>query len=117
MHWSRYAVGGVVVAVVLWGIGSTNALLSQNPGAQLPSVGQPSQNSNAGGSLQMVATMLPTGTQQIIVMDSAQRSLAVYHVDGGNLQLRSVRSMVWDLRMEEFNGTPPLPSELRRVHP
>ena len=117
MHWSRYVLWGIAGAVILWGIGYPSALLSQSPGVSTPNQGLPSPNQTAGGQLQMVATMLPTGTQQIVVLDSSQRSLAVYHVDNGNLQLRSVRSLVWDLRMEEFNGTPPLPSELRRVQP
>ena len=48
-------------------------------------------------------------------MDSAQRSLAVYHVDGGNLQLQRQKHGMGSSD-GEFNGTP-LPSELRRVHP
>jgi hypothetical protein len=55
--------------------------------------------------------------QQIVILDSSNRSLAIYTVDAGNVQLRSVRSLVYDLRMEEFNGAAPLPSELRRVQP
>ncbi len=69
------------------------------------------------GHLQMMTATLANGVQQIVILDSSQKSLAVYQVEMGNLQLRSVRSLVWDLRMEEFNGLPPLPSELRRVQP
>lgn len=92
------------------GIGAHRALLSQTA--------SPTINSSvANGQLQMVTSTLANGMQQIVILDSTQRTLAVYHVDSGNLQLRSVRSLVWDLRMEEFNGAPPLPSELRRVQP
>ena len=65
----------------------------------------------------MVSTAVAAGTQ-LVVLDDSIRSLAVYHVDAaGNLQLRSVRSLNWDFRMEEFNGAAPLPSELRRLQP
>lgn len=66
----------------------------------------------------VVSNITVNGVHQLVVLDPAIRSLAVYHVDStGNVQLRSVRSMVWDLKMEEFNGLAPLPSELRRVQP
>jgi len=84
--------------------------MSQGPGI-------PIQNQAVGGQLQMATIALQNGMQQIVILDSGQRSLAVYHVDNGNLQLRCVRSLVFDLRMEEFNGSAPLPSEIRRVHP
>jgi len=84
--------------------------MSQGPGV-------PIQNPTASGQLQMATMTLQNGMQQVVILDSGQRSLAVYHVDNGNLQLRSVRSLVYDLRMEEFNGAAPLPSEIRRVHP
>ena len=69
------------------------------------------------GGLQMVSTNLPTGTQQIVVMDPKQKTMAVYQIDQGKIQLRSVRSLVYDLRLEVFNGQAPLPSELRKVQP
>ena len=69
--------------------------------------------------LQMVSTMLPTGVQQLVVLDGRARTMAVYHIEpvNGKLQLKSVRNLVWDLQMEHFNGQPPLPSELRQVQP
>lgn len=67
----------------------------------------------------VVSTMLPTGTQQIVVVDTRQTTMAVYHVEPaqGKIQLKSVRNLVWDLRMEQFNAQAPLPSELRQVQP
>ncbi len=72
-----------------------------------------------GGDIQVVSTVLANGTQQLVVTDAAARVMAVYHVDPtqGKLQLLSVRSLIWDLRMEEFNAQSPLPSELRAVQP
>jgi hypothetical protein len=102
-----------LTAGVVWSIGS-NALLSQTLGGK-PAVATESQ----GEPLQIVSSMLPTGTQQIVVLDGSARSMAVYHIDAaqGKIQLKSVRNLAWDLRMEHFNGQVPLPSELRQVEP
>ena len=72
-----------------------------------------------GTELQVVSALLPNGGQQIVVLDANQKSLSVYHVSpqDGKVQLRSVRNIAWDLSMEEFNGTAPLPSELRQIRP
>jgi hypothetical protein len=95
-------------AVVLWFFLGVTSLFSQS-GAQLPA---------PGPGIQVVSNMSTNGMQQLVVLDQSQRSLAVYHIDGiGNVQLRSVRTLVWDLRMEEFNGQAPTPSELKRVQP
>ncbi|MFK7736601.1 MAG: hypothetical protein AB8B50_11250 [Pirellulaceae bacterium] len=80
--------------------------------SQTPSPGE-------AASVEVVSTMLPNGAQQIVVIDTQQKSMAVYQVEPnqGKIQLRSVRRLVWDLQMEEFNGQTPLPSELRKVQP
>lgn len=69
--------------------------------------------------MQVVSTLLPTGVQQIVVVDLTEKTMAVYHIDPaqGKIQLRSVRKLIWDLRMEQFNGQSPLPSELQQVQP
>ena len=70
-------------------------------------------------SLQVQSTMLPSGVQQLSVIDSQSKSLAVYHIEPttGKILLKSVRSLQWDLQMEHFNGQAPLPSELRQAQP
>lgn len=102
----------LVTAGVVWSIGS-NALLSQTPS------GKPAVPSISGENLELVSTMLPSGTQQVVVLDAAGRSMAVYHIEPaqGKIQLKSVRNLAWDLRMEHFNGLSPLPNELRQVEP
>jgi len=54
-------------------------------------------------------------TQVITVIDPAQRSLAIYHVNGttGEIALKSVRNMTWDLQMVQYNSGKPLPQEVR----
>lgn len=100
----------LAAAGVMWFALGSSSLLSQS-----------NNNSNpvhAAPSLQVVASSTVNGTQQLVVLDQNLRSLAVYQVDGvGNLHLRSVRTLVWDLRMEEFNGQSPTPSELKRIQP
>ncbi len=82
-----------------------------------------SQTATGGGvyaeGLQIRSTVLATGIEQVTVVDSQLRSMAVYHIDpaNGKIQLKSVRSLALDLQMEHFNGQSPLPSELRQVQP
>lgn len=99
----------IIATIALVGtIGGTSHLFSQS-GAALPA---------ASTGMQVVSQANVNGVQQLVVLDQSQRSLAVYHVDAtGHVQLRSVRTLVWDLRMEEFNGQTPTPSELKRVQP
>jgi anti-sigma-K factor RskA len=100
-----------LTAVGLISMGQPAFLFSQsNPAV---SAAQPLSN-----NIQVVSSANQNGLQQLVVLDQSLRTLAVYHVDAtGNIQLRSVRSLVWDLRMEEFNGQTPTPSELKRVQP
>ena len=70
-------------------------------------------------SLQMFSTLMPSGMQQVLVLDSQGKSMAVYQIEAGTgkIQLKSARNLQWDLQMEQFNGQAPLPSELRQVQP
>ena len=60
---------------------------------------------------------LPDGAQQLCVLDPRQRVVAVYHIDAekGGIALQSVRNIYWDLRINHFNGTTPLPEEIRSL--
>ena len=82
--------------------------------------GAPSGNmSPSTERLEVISSLLPNGVQQIVVVDSQNRSMAIYHIDPtqGKLVLRSVRNLTWDLSMEQFNGQAPLPSDLRQARP
>ena len=54
-------------------------------------------------------------TQQVTIIDPKTRVMGVYHVNTatGEIELKSVRKFDWDLQMEEFNATGPLPREVR----
>lgn len=90
------------------------ALRGQTAYSQQESAARPLQD-----SLQVQSTMLPSGVQQLSVIDSQSKSLAVYHIESttGKILLKSVRNLQWDLQMEHFNGQAPLPGELRQVQP
>ena len=99
-------------AAIIWLVGNQHSpLMSQTLSTNAPDM--------AAKQLQVVSSMLPTGVQQIVVVDDRGRTMAVYHIDPmqGKIQLKSVRNLSWDLRMEQFNGQSPLPSELRQVEP
>lgn len=51
----------------------------------------------------------------VTVVDPRQRVMGVYHVDRstGEIALRSVRNLTWDLQMVEFNSGNPLPQDIR----
>ena len=53
--------------------------------------------------------------QLVTVIDPKSRVMAVYHVrtEKGEIELKNVRKIDWDLQMEEFNATSPLPREVR----
>jgi len=52
--------------------------------------------------------------QQVTVIDPKQQVMSVYHVElsSGNVELRCVRNIHWDLQMMYFNGKSPLPQEI-----
>lgn len=64
----------------------------------------------------MTTATLSNGQQQLVIVDPAKLTLAVYHVDAsrGDIQLRSVRKIEADFSLEEFNLSEPTPSTIRR---
>jgi hypothetical protein len=51
----------------------------------------------------------------LTVVDPRERALAIYHVDRGTgeITLKSVRNLTWDLQMVQFNSGNPLPQDIR----
>lgn len=80
------------------------------PSAALPLVA-------AGDSQGLITLASPPveGSQQFTVVDPATRAMAVYHVDlkGGQITLKSVRNLRWDLQLEDYNGVTPKAREVR----
>jgi hypothetical protein len=86
-----------------------------------PNVGfaQRSGASSTPGGDGLIALATPAGEQrqQVTVIDPEKHVLGVYHIDltTGEIVLKSVRNIHWDLQMMEFNGTTPLPREIRSL--
>lgn len=77
-------------------------------------LGGPTCSSNATHLMSSVT--LSNGFQQIVLVDPAKQTMAVYHIDPsrGEIQLKSVRKIDADFSIEEFNATEPTPTAIRR---
>ncbi len=102
--------GGLVGAVLVIALGMVttgpNPVLAQrSPGAQ-PA---------PAGDLLAFATPLGDQHQQFVVIDPKTRVMSVYHIEraSGEIALKSVRQIEWDLQLAEFNGVSPKPREIR----
>lgn len=73
---------------------------------------------SSAGDVQVLTALMPSGIQQVVVVDTRQQSMAVYHVSGatGKIELKSVRKIQMDLAIEQFNASEPLPSEMRLLN-
>jgi hypothetical protein len=87
--------------------------------AQRPALSATGERTSFSGSdLNTHSVELGDGKQQLTVIDSRLRAIAVYHVDPrtGAIALKSVRNMNWDLQMDEFNsGGNPSPKDIRAL--
>jgi len=67
----------------------------------------------------LIALTVPAGdgAEYVALVDPVERVMSVYEVEpkSGEIRLKSVRNVYWDLKMDEFNGTSPLPSDIRAM--
>ena len=108
-----------IAVVGAWVVASL--VLASLLAALVPNVGfaqraAPSATTSGGG---LIALAMPVEEQrqQVTVIDPEKQVLSVYHIDlaSGEVVLKSVRNIHWDLQMTEFNGTSPLPREVRSL--
>ena len=54
-------------------------------------------------------------TSQIALVDPKGKVISVYGIDraSGEIKLKSVRKVEWDLQLDDFNGNRPTPKEIR----
>jgi hypothetical protein len=75
--------------------------------------------SSAVGGGDLIAMTAPAGEnrQQLTVIDPKLQVISVYHVNltNGEIALKSVRNIHWDLQMAEFNPVSPSPREVRTI--
>lgn len=65
----------------------------------------------------LFSTTVDPQRQLLTVFDPETLALCVYHVetDSGEISLKSVRNLTWDMQMVELNGKSPLPQEIRSM--
>ena len=94
-------------------------------GATLPTVFQPVQAQHVertarptvDGELIALTSTGSGGRQQVTLIDPRQRVMGVYHIgqNDGEISLKSVRNVRWDLLINEFNAGSPQPNEIRSM--
>lgn len=101
-------VGAVLLVALVAVLGPRSEALAQRPGV-LP--GGPADG------LQAFTVPVNDKKQMLIVVDPKQHVVSTYHVDtqSGEIALKGVRNIHWDLQMSEFNGVNPLPREIRAL--
>jgi hypothetical protein len=94
----------LVAAAILLG---SRELAAQRAGRPIP---------EASG-LWISDTPVDDARRLLVVVDSATRHAAVYHLDNatGSLQLKSSRDLTWDLLVDDFNAQEPRPAALKRL--
>lgn len=62
-------------------------------------------------------SQMSDGRQSLTVLDPRTHVLGYYQIDPtkGEIVLRSVRNIHWDMQIDEYNGVSPLPSEVRAL--
>jgi hypothetical protein len=105
------ALGVLVGAAVVWtacGVGGGNSAWAQREASP-----------TLVGERELIAMTASAGEnrQQIILIDPQTRVMGVYHVDAGSgtIEMKSVRNLTWDLNLLQYNGTSPLPEEVRTM--
>src|SRR5262245_57021153 len=94
------AVGGALIVALAGFLFRETPVYAQRPSA-------------VDSSTELITHMTPidNARQQLTVIDPRMQVMSIYHLDlpTGNVTLKSVRNIRWDLQIVEFNGTSPLP--------
>lgn len=70
-----------------------------------------------GSGLQWQILQIPNSPPTIVVVDPDRQVVAVYQIDAasGVITLKSVRRIVFDLQLDAFNATEPVPDAVRQM--
>jgi hypothetical protein len=88
------------------------------PSAERVAAQQSIESAQVGvGSLIALTHTAAGNRQQVTIIDPVKRVMAVYHIEPeeGTIELKSERKIQWDLEMIQFNGTTPLPADIRKL--
>lgn len=122
----RGAVGALIIAAAgaLWmgfAGGDAGRVYGQRPAAGGPNVlsGSSARAAQAGDLAVLAEDTADGRFQQLVLVDARSRVVSVYHVDrsSGQVALKSVRNVMWDLQIDEFNGEQPSPQTIRTMLP
>ncbi len=108
------AVWGLGIAASL-GLLVWNATPRQEAAAQRP-LAPAGSNFNRNGLIAL-GFEKDDSPPMVVVVDPKTNGMSTYHVDRmtGEITLKSVRNVRWDLQMEEFNGVSPTPQDIRSL--
>ncbi|MDZ4851836.1 MAG: hypothetical protein SGI77_21310 [Pirellulaceae bacterium] len=103
-----------LIGLVVFGIQFTKG---QSPNASSSVWTLPSPAATGNEAMLMHSGITSSGANQVILVDSTRRVLAVYAIapDTGVIQLKSVRNLAADFQLEEFNGSDPSPAKVRGI--
>lgn len=119
----RVAILGVVTLGILF-LAATSFAFQENL-SQKPILGGKSNNNKRwkeastvnAESEGLIAIKLDGNAEanQIALVDPKRKVISVYGIDrnSGEIKLKSVRKVEWDLQLDEFNGKQPSPQEIR----
>ena len=79
--------------------------------------GLPAHRASKSSELITIAGPAGDGKQQLTVIDPETKVIGVYHVDSasGEIVLKSVRTIYWDLQMVNYCTPTPTPAEIRSL--
>ena len=108
----RSALGGALVGAVVLALAWLPSTAEQVAAQQTIGV-----TPAAPGSLIALSHTAAGNRQQVTIIDPTKRVMTVYHIEPeeGTIELKSVRKFEWDMEMVQYNGTSPLPADIRKL--
>ena len=105
---------GALAGVLILAFGLIAFSQSEGVNPQAPVVQRPF---GVNDGLIALSEMVGQKYQQVTVIDPRSQTMCVYHIafSNGEIALKSVRKIQWDLRMTDFNGTKPLAVEVKAL--
>lgn len=105
----RWPLLGFIGAALLWGASPGAAQNGSSPLQSIP------QGTELAEGLQSHVISQPGRPHTVVVTDPVKKVIAVYFIDpaNGNLDLKSVRNISWDLDILQHNTGDPKPQDVR----
>lgn len=100
---------------ILWLVFGSCAVIAWLSAGAVEPIDRP--GAQASGGLITHVLQNADAPAQLIVVDPQRLVVSVYHIsqDSGEIELKSVREIRWDLELGEFNSVDPLPEHIRSM--